>query len=80
MKRKASYQRSQRDDKGPVAERFAREVRFFTRGSVRQIEEGRTLMPRFSRDGLLPCVTQDFGKAPLATGIDTALLRTSLCG
>ena len=45
MKRKSLFQRNRRDDKGRDAERFAREGRFFTRGSVSQIEEDRTLIP-----------------------------------
>jgi phosphoribosyl-AMP cyclohydrolase len=32
---------------------------FPKRASIRQIEEGELLMPRFSSNGLIPCVTQD---------------------
>ena len=59
MQKTFTYQQSKAAGKGPVAARFAREFEFYSRGSVKKIEEGRSLMPRFSRDGLITCVTQD---------------------
>ena len=35
-------------------------VRFETRKSVEQVEEGRELAPRFDADGLIPVVTTDY--------------------
>lgn len=35
-------------------------VRFETRRSVEQVEEGRELAPRFDEDGLIPVVTTDY--------------------
>ena len=34
-------------------------VRFASRNSVEQVEEGQDLAPRFDRDGLIACVTTD---------------------
>jgi len=59
MKRKIQYQPIKDAGKGPVAEKFTRELAFPVRGSPEQIEEGRRLMPEFSGDGLIPCVAQD---------------------
>jgi phosphoribosyl-AMP cyclohydrolase len=35
------------------------------RGSVREVEEGRALAPRFDRDGLVTCVVTDAGSGEL---------------
>lgn len=35
------------------------QVRFHSRRSVEQVEEGTELAPKFDRDGLLPCVTTE---------------------
>ena len=43
----------------PARESLSSELTFPKRGSVRQIEEGALFMPRFSSNGLIPCVTQD---------------------
>lgn len=44
---------------GFIAERFSRPLRFPVRRSLKEIEEGGRLMPKFGDDGLIPCVTQD---------------------
>ena len=48
-----------RSSEKPARESLSSELTFPKRGSVRQIEEGALFMPRFSSNGLIPCVTQD---------------------
>jgi phosphoribosyl-AMP cyclohydrolase len=40
---------------------MAEEVKFFSRVTVEQVEEGRELAPRFDEHGLIPCVTTAAG-------------------
>jgi phosphoribosyl-AMP cyclohydrolase len=59
------------------------EPRFAERVSVSEVEEGRTLSPRFDADGLLPCVTTDAASGELLMlGYmnDEALRRTIVTG
>jgi phosphoribosyl-AMP cyclohydrolase len=38
---------------------------FANRVSIEQVEEGAELAPKFDRDGLIPCVTTDYGSGEL---------------
>lgn len=53
------YQPTKPAPKQLVAARFSRELEFPLRGSVKQLEEGSVLMPKFQDDGLMPCIAQD---------------------
>lgn len=59
MKSSQRYLQLRDSGKGPVASRYARDLEFPARRSIKQIEEGSILMPRFGRNGLIPCVVQD---------------------
>ncbi len=49
----------QLDEVNFVGRRFTGTLRFRVQDTLKEVEEGSLLMPKFGADGLIPCITQD---------------------